>query len=394
MTNKRSDYLNNKVTGLVAVLLLAAVIISPAVIWQFKPAKKLEVAILDKTVPQSNYREHKGLVWLLNNSKYVKDDGNSYTLTDYYGFFPGRNHNYQIKDLPSDLSNTDMIYVADTYGVYYRDYYGETKNLEGERSPIIYGGTKPDEVNKISTAMNQGNKHKTLVVEFNTLASPTDAATHAKLSNILGVHWTGWIGRQFTNLKQSNEEIPRWVFRNYEKQYNTKWNFKGKGYVFVKNDDTLVVLEQKELGKNDFWLEFTKPGKDFFNISNNVGYYYWFDMVKENPNTQALANFHFDLKPEGAEKFSKFGLPTTFPAVAVNKTPNYTSYYFAGDFADKNNFPVFYEASGLPKVNAFLTPSYENQDSFFWKVYTPMMQKIFADVYKIKKSESTVASAK
>jgi len=387
MKNKQSGKIGNKLTGLVSVFLLAAVIISPAVIWQLKQEKKLEVTILDKTVPQANYREHKGLVWLLNNNKYVKEDGQYYTLKDYYGFFPGKNHSYKINPLPANLDKADMIYMADTYGVYYRDYYGQTKNLEGERSPMIYGGTRPEEVDTIVNAMNSGNKHKTLVVEFNTLASPTDAATHARLSNALGVEWTGWIGRQFTNLKQSNEEIPRWVFRNYEKQYNRKWDFKGKGYVFVKNDDTLVVLEQKDLGKKDFWMEFTDSGKDFFNISNNVGYYYWFDIVKEKPNTKTLANFHFDLNYDGTDKFKKFGIPHTFPAVAVNKTTNYTSYYFAGDFADKNNFPVFYQATGLPKINGFLTPSYENADSFFWKVYTPMMQKIFDDVYKTKNNE-------
>jgi hypothetical protein len=392
MANKQPGYKRNKFFSLAAVIMLLAVIFSPIITWFFIPDKKIEVTILDKTVPQDNYREHKGLIWLLNSNKYVKNDGLAYSLLDYYGFFPGINQTYSIRKFPVKLNETDLIYIADTYGVYTQDFYSKSKNAEGERSELIYGGTKPEEVATILTTINNSNKYKTLVVEFNSLATPTAKQVSSKLSDAIGVEWTGWIGRRFTDLRKSNEEIPKWVFRNYEKQYARKWEFKGKGYVLVKNDDTIVILEQKDLDSPEFWFEFTLAGTNLFNLNNNVGYYYWFDIVKAKSNSTILANYRFNLNKTGVEKLHKFSLPDLFPAIVLKTSITYSSYYFAGDFADKNNFPTFYQAFGLTKINALMVPKFENEDSFFWKVYSPVMEKIFSDVYRNK--EKTIIRIK
>lgn len=385
-------FIKNKIAGISSVALITIVAMSPWIIWHFKPERKLDVLVFDKTVPQKNYREHKGLTWLLNSYKYVKPDGNKYTVFDYYGFFPKNNHKFDIKPLPKDLTKYDMIYVADTYGVYDRDYYGLTKNLEGERSRKIYGGTQLDEIRTIKESINNSEKPKTIIVEFNSLASPTETSIQREMDDLLGIKWTGWVGREFKSLDINNEEIPRWVFRNYKKQYGKDWKFKGSGYVFVKNDDTLMVLEKKDT-KKDMILKFTENGEQAFNISKEVGYYYWFDVVEKSKKSTSLADYQFDLNDSGMKKFKQFGIPVSFPAITENKQSKYTSYYFSGDYADKNEFPVLYQAVGLPAINSLLISNYGNTDGFFWKVYAPVMQKILDNTYAIKDSYSKQAKA-
>ena len=66
--------------GILILLLL------PFLIWQISPQKNLDVLIIDKTVPDDSFREHKGIVWALKYNKYVKNNNKEYDLkTDYAG---------------------------------------------------------------------------------------------------------------------------------------------------------------------------------------------------------------------------------------------------------------------------------------------------------------------
>ncbi|RZL32931.1 MAG: hypothetical protein EOP00_33375 [Pedobacter sp.] len=385
-------FLKNKITGITIVLIVILVALSPWIIWHFKPDRHLDVLVFDKTVPQNNYREHKGFIWLLNSFKYTKLNGDKYGLLDYFGFFPEPNYKYKIKPLPKDLSKYDLLYVTDTYGVYDRDFYGTSKNIEGERSQKIYGGTQSSEISSIKSALENSNKSKTLIVEFNSLASPTDTKVQKEMDQLLGLKWSGWIGREFKTLNKNNEEIPRWVFRNYRKQYGKEWNFTGSGYVFVKNDDTLMILEKRKDTTKDMTFKFSPKGQEDFGIKREVGYYYWFDIMEKVNNTESIADYTFFLTESGKDKFKKFGIPTSFPAITESKIKNHITYYFSGDYADKGEFPVVYQAVGLPKINSLLISDYGNTDSFFWKIYAPVMQKILDNTYEKKSSETKTAS--
>lgn len=103
---------------------LLVLVVFPYVHWQLLEPIHLEVAIIDKTVPDESFREHLGITWLLNHMKYVKRDGASYDLaTDYYGFVPDdHQQTYSIRPLPDSYNDVDLIYVADTYGVYEEDF--------------------------------------------------------------------------------------------------------------------------------------------------------------------------------------------------------------------------------------------------------------------------------
>jgi hypothetical protein len=72
------------------------------------PQPSLGVVVLDKTVPNIEFQEHQSLHWLLNNLKYTKSDGSPYDpATDFFGFFPGKNESYQVKDF-SNLNVSEV----------------------------------------------------------------------------------------------------------------------------------------------------------------------------------------------------------------------------------------------------------------------------------------------
>ncbi|MEH7159338.1 hypothetical protein, partial [Neobacillus drentensis] len=95
-------------------ILFLIIITSPFWLWQMQPAKKLNVLIVDKTVPNSSYREHKGLVWILNNGKYFKNGQQPYSVTDdYRGFEPKEGQKFTIAPMPKNLKDYDVIYLTD-----------------------------------------------------------------------------------------------------------------------------------------------------------------------------------------------------------------------------------------------------------------------------------------
>ena len=223
-------------TGGIILLIVAL----PFAIWHSAPSKELDVIIIDKTVPSSTYREHRGFMWILNNLK-IKNANtqNSFRYdSDYFGYFPGKEGNNIIRELPSDIGKPDIIYIADTYGVYTDDLHDG--KAAGERSELIYGGTDISEVKSIKGALG-GN---TIVAEFNVLASPTDSDTREALESVFGVHWKHWMGRYFSDLSADNDEIPGWMKENYAMQYGEKWNFKGAGIVMVDSRDAIIVLRK------------------------------------------------------------------------------------------------------------------------------------------------------
>ena len=102
------------------IILVMAVTASPFLIWQLKKPTDLNMLVIDKTVPDQTFREHQGLMWMLNQAK-VRKDGKPYKISkDYAGFYPKGDKTYSIKSLPK-TNSADMIYITDTYGVYKED---------------------------------------------------------------------------------------------------------------------------------------------------------------------------------------------------------------------------------------------------------------------------------
>ncbi|WP_318503632.1 hypothetical protein [Bacillus sp. T3] len=134
------------------LFLFILILTSPFWLWTFKDSKLLNVLIIDKTVPSTDFREHEGFVWLLNNEKYVKKNKQAYSVQqDYVGFKPERNKTFKIENLPENMNQYDLIYLTDLYGVYKEEF--ENSNQSGERSEQVYGGLTNDEVEKLDKTL-------------------------------------------------------------------------------------------------------------------------------------------------------------------------------------------------------------------------------------------------
>jgi hypothetical protein len=346
------------------IILLLFVFLSPFWLWSIKGTTPLDVLIMDKTVPDETYREHKGLVWLLNNEKYVKSNNEKYSLTeDYVGFIPKGEKQFDIKELPKNLDKYEVIYLADQYGVYEEEFFGA--NQLGKRSESLYGGLEVTEVEKIEQALFQ-KSGKTLIAEFNNFASPTSLDARLRISNLLNVNWNGWIGRYFTDL--TSDEVPIWV----KDQYEGEWHFTGSGLVFVNEDDFVYVVEEKDLSQKGVPIQFTDKGKSFFNQQLDSNYQYWFDMVEARSEEEVLAHFHLPVNNQMKGELEELGIPVTFPAITLHRNAQYTSYYFSGDFADEAEVPSIYQTRGLSLWKKYVS----SKESFYWRTYVPMMKYI------------------
>ncbi|WP_312475980.1 hypothetical protein [Neobacillus sp.] len=340
---------------------------SPFWLWGIQPTKKLNMLILDKTVPNQSYREHKGLVWVLNNGKYFKDGKQPYSnIFDYKGFKPEKGQKYTITPLPKNLNQYDVFYLTDQYGVYQNDFYRQ--NLSGSKSSKIYGGLKSSEVNQIENELLQSSG-KTLIAEFNTFASPTSEEVKDKISNLLNVEWSGWIGRYFSNL--NNTEVPKWIKDNYEKE-NKKWTFSGAGLVFVSKNNYIVVISGKDVTDKGLLFRLTGNGKKHFTQDIKGTYQYWFDIVDARNHNEIMASYRLPISKNAEKQLEKYGIPTNFPAVIYHQNAKFSSYYFSGDYADEAEVPEIYQTKGIDTWKRNLGTN----ESFYWEVYVPMMKDI------------------
>ncbi|WP_394237035.1 hypothetical protein [Niallia oryzisoli] len=357
------------------ILLLFLLFTSPIWVWQLKPAEELNVFILDKTVPDQSYREHKGLIWLLNHLKLKKDDGEAYDAKeDYGGFIPNKKPPvFDVREMPEDLSSYDVLYVADTYGVY-EDEYNE-ENREGRRSKLLYGGLTAKEANRMSDSLVKNNQ--TLIAEFNTFGSPTEPPVREELYDLLHVKWTGWMGRYFSDL--NSEEVPVWLKQSYEKQSGEAYRFKGKGLVLVSDEEQVIFLTEKDLSDEPVVFSLTDSGAKEYEMKQPIAYSYWFDIIErfDEKEVQVQANFELSLAKSGKDKLRDANIPSRFPAVVHHQAKSYDSYYFAGDFADMGQVPDLYQVSGLTWWQRLFSSEKQGKaDSFYWEAYTPMMTKI------------------
>jgi hypothetical protein len=352
---------------IIYTIVLIVIITSPFWLWKIQPSNKLNVLILDKTVPNQSYREHKGLVWILNNAKYFKNGNQPYSkVADYKGFEPLKDQKYSISSLPKNLTPYDVFYLTDQYGVYEKEFFAQ--NPSGERSEKIYGGLTSSEIDQIEKALLR-SKGKTLIAEFNTFASPTSEQAKDKISNLLNVEWSGWIGRYFSDL--DGTEVPEWVKTHYKEQ-NKKWTFTGEGFVFVSKSNFIVVISKEEMKDNGLLFSLTENGKKHFKSNLKGNYQYWFDIISPKNHTEVLANYSLPVTKEAKKQLQGYGIPSKFPAVIYHQNARYSSYYFSGDYADEAEVPEIYQTKGFDTWKRTIGA----RDSFYWSTYVPLMKDI------------------
>lgn len=361
------------IIGCIVVLLLAAAAVTPWVWWHLQPSRTIDVLIVDKSVAKPQYREHAGLTWLLRHEK-VRDRSTGDYL-DVETSYAGRQHPGPTpKDVAIPKRPLDLVYLADTYGVYEDDLKGRSLGL---RSPLIYGGISIDEASRITSNVRPGG---VLVGEFNSLATPTTGAARRHLEDAFGIRWTGWVGRHFQYLDLT-VDLPLWIPRTWRRQTGRRWEFRGPGYVFVDERGTLVVLiEGVDTPVGAVRIAMTPAAVERYGTTRSEIWDNWFDIVEPLPGTEVLATYSVALTEAGKKKARGVPITGAIPAIMRRDTPQRLSYYFAGDFVDMPLELTRYKYKWMPTIRRFLAPEHrDDQVAFYWRVYVPLMQRIIGE---------------
>ncbi|WP_194974433.1 hypothetical protein [Aquiflexum lacus] len=356
-------------------------------IWYLTPSSPFGVLLVNKTVPNQAYQEHQSVHWLLNHFKYTKLNGGFYDKSkDYFGFFPGNTlEESSINDLSSLssseidnlLNKNELIYYADTYGVYENDFNGPILESPSKK---IYGGMDQSDMKLLKAAFA---KEVDIIAEFNTIASPTGKAVRMEFENLAEIKWTGWITRYFDELDTLlNNDLPRWLIKGYVNQHDGVWGLAGPGMVFVHENGSLEILQfGKDFLNNVPNIISTSKNQKKYEIPEIVKYPYWIDVILVSRDFEVIS--YYDLLPteEGLDKLREMGVPRYFPAAVVKENGQGKFYYFCGDFADNPVSGSSYKFFGISKLwRMFLqAEDYSQRNSFFWNYYYPLMKNILKD---------------
>lgn len=347
------------------IIIFIFLLFTPTITWYLLPSKNFNLMILNKTVHKTDFATHKGLFWFLNNKKLVKKDNSQYMFDkDYYGYYPG-NNSFHIKSIPNKIENYDLVYIADTYGIYQNDL----RKMQQYPNKLVYGGLSEAESNTIIAATQ---KNKKVIVEFNTIETIGNKVIKAKLTDILGIKSTGWVAKYFIELnKEKNKEIPEWAIRNYEKKYNKQWLFNRGGIIFAheneKDIDVIPDLLNKSLEFN-----FTEQGKKVYGLSNKAYYYDWFNIVEANHNSQVLAEFNLKSYTDSIDHNCDLKKFNNVPAIVYNPLNKAKTFYFSGEFSKIESSPSIYQFSGMDNIKRIFI-SEKSKDSFFWEIFSQII---------------------
>lgn len=357
-----------QVSTVVAIVLVLA--FGSRVAWWLKPSRRVAITIVDKTVPFRNYREHSFIPWLLRALK-VTDPAGQFVdeSRDYVGYDPAARVGHDLA--AHHLAHADVLFLADTYGVYRGDYERPGDVAALERSPRIYGGFAPGEAAVIEDFSAKGGL---VLGEFNSFASPTEAVARATLEQTFGVRWTHWVGRYWADI-QSAEEVPRWVGRVYEHVYAKPLTITGAAFVFVRDDEDMIVLEAgKHLGESVIDLVRTAEAPDLGGLPERSSYWYWLDVV-ERTDADVIYDHVLSLTPAGQALLAEHQVPGRFPALTRRR--GRPTYYFAGDFVDSGVERPPAESLGTiwwRQITVGRTGSPDER--FLWNWYTPVLERL------------------
>ena len=193
---------------LIVIIILAAILFLPLINlirWTFQAKKPMDIILVDKTVPALEREKHKSFNWILTNERFVKKENKrSYSyIKDYYGFYPirplrekqwGRN-DYRLTELIALAEKNDAVYFADTYGVFFNDWYkGINKSRKSRK---LYGGLNNNDFLLIK---EMKDRNKLIIMEYNSFDYPTAQFESVRTQEKLGITFSGWTGRYFASI--------------------------------------------------------------------------------------------------------------------------------------------------------------------------------------------------
>jgi len=376
-----------------AIILLLAIIVGiPFILWLswlLTTPRPVSLFIMDKTSYTENKIKNRAINWVLKHYRFVKPNGRNYSPEmDYFGFFPGEEESYTIRDL-GGLSPSEIQSMAVRHHIaYYADSYGVFTNMWPEDRPEvspaqkIYGGLEWHDLLFLEYMIEL---KRLVVAEFIFLAPPTQPAQRERAEELLGVEWQGWTGRFFhtLDLTRGDNLIPGWLPALYEKNYGKPWNFKNSGIILVSSEDVLLVLEQGNqlTEKSQPLIRTEKKFRKIFGMSDKIGYPGWFDITFPTSSTaEVISWYELNLTEDGKNLLTENGLPEKFPAV-ISTSGSKRVIYFAGDFGHTPITRRFVTFKGAKFFELFLADLNDPTDrsAFFLAYYLPVMRKILTD---------------
>ncbi len=349
--------------------------------WHFQDKKSLNVYILDKTVLDHKYAEHKSFTWILNYNRITKPDGSYYSSSkDYYGFVPEKlsePKKYSIRSLRlyeilSFSDDIDMLYYTDSYGVTHEDWHNRPP--EKLHSSVLYGGINQNDYLLLA---EMRRKNKLIISEFNMLGSPTSELIRNKTENLFDFYWTGWTGCYFKSLNVVNPNLPKWVVKLYEEKNKKAWAFNGQGIILIHEAGDIVILENKKhLNYPCPRIIASAEAREKYKLPDYQNYSFWFDIINPGKVNTTVADYKIDLTTEGKKLLNDAAIPLVFPAV-IEHTKNYKFYYFAGDFSDRKILFASSRFKGAASIaKMFSLKNSYSKNSFFWRFYMPLVENI------------------
>lgn len=374
--------------------ILIPVIIVSFAFWFVQVDKVYSVYVLDKTVPDNTYSEHKAFFWLLNYHKIINKTGQSYSYKkDYYGFHPVEgedNTSYKIKSLRlyeilGITDDIDFMYYADSYGVSYEDWYHRPPDKF--HSPLMYGGLNQNDYLLLN---EMRRKNKLIISEFNMLGSPTSDLVRNKTENLFDFYWSGWTGSYFKSLHSSNPNLPRWVIDLYEQKYLKKWDFDNSGIVLIHEKGNILVLENKTHLTSEYPQIITDSyGQKEYELPEIQNYTFWFDIIAPGKTNKVVSKFQLSLSAAGIALLKKEKIPAEFPAV-IEHLDRYKFYYFSGDFSDLSLSYYSSYFMGFPWLaKTFYLKNSNSKKAFYWRFYVPLIGHIIEKNVQNKKQKNS-----
>jgi len=363
------------------ILLLIVVYIAT---WFFTPKTELGMLIVNKTVADTEYREHRAIHWFLKHWRFSDLQGNFlHHARDYLGYHPDSDRRELLDD--KDLEGKTLLYLADAYGIY--DYekglvdYEKRLPYELQEIDLIFGGMTSSEIAVVNRFASQSGNY--LVGEHNVFGYPTylDNAASRELQNIFGVQYQGWLVRYYESL----DEMAFWVKLLYEKIYGKSFALTGPGLVVVREDSSragwygdLVIIEQQDLTLQ-YPVIHGSEHPLLHGAARRVPYLYWMEFLYVQPDSHVLAYYELPVNAEAEKRLRNRGLPTKIPAVVLTGKPGEAKrIYFAGDFADQ--LPPFLPSwlTGSAILQRLLTyvPGVPPHYQFAFRWYKPILSNI------------------
>lgn len=363
-----------------------AILASPFLVahlfWRAQAWRTARIQLIDYSVPFVSAREHRGAVWLLNYEKYrAPAEPHWELLHSYAGYDPtDREHFRPISSV--DLSATDWVFVADAYGVYkndLRDIAHEEAHMDFNQR--IVGGLSAADAAALAAHVARG-RH--LFLEFNSMEEPTTPEVRATVEALVGVHWTGWTGRTFPDLRDTTD-VPWWLPRLYKEQYGDGPLPYGPTLALVHRSGKMLLVSGFLTYDVAPAITVTELGAEQIPLATGrTDYHYWFPVLEAAPGTEVLAELAFKPGRDIDSVRAIAAIPARIPMLTRTVVDGSHRVYLAADLSDVDFDPGAYAFAGLARLHAGIPadPRIYNSSRAFWEFYVPAVSKLLRAPYE------------